>query len=282
MSRIRLLQAGGARKPLYIFPGIGGELSEFADLAQRLSRERSVYGVKLAGTEGECEPLREMQKLASLHAADLRMVQREGPYFLLGYSFGGALAFEVARELQSLGGRVGLVVLADSPAPGYPKFPSALVRAGAHVARLFRLGNRGRIAYLKARVERRLGLVRRLLGRNEREPVALVAAQGGEAPIDRRVLNALDEAYTYYVPTPLAIDVLVLSAETPPDLPAMKFDDALLGWGPMLRGRIIQCQTPGNHFDLFAPQNLEVLVQHVRAGLAQAERTYSSVEFAHA
>jgi thioesterase domain-containing protein len=106
--------------------------------------------------------------------------------------------------------------------------------------------------------------------------------QSGEPPIDRRVLNALDEAYCYYVPTPLAIDVLVLSADTPPDLPAMKFDDALLGWGPMLRGRIIQCQTPGTHFDLFAPQNLDVLVQHVRAGLAQAERSSSTLEFAHA
>ena len=262
-------------------------MSEFADLARRLSRDRSIYGVKLAGTLGECEPLREMQKLASLHAADIRTVQREGPYFLFGYSFGGALAFEVARELQALGGRVGLVVLADSPAPGYPEFPPALVRAGAHLAKLFKLGHRGRIAYLKARVERRVGVARRMLGMEEPPPVEAPVTHAAlhpsdEPPIERRVLNALDEAYHYYVPTPLATDVLVLSAENTPDLPAMKFDDALLGWGPVLRGRIIQCQTPGNHFDLFAPQNLEVLVQHVRAGLAQAERSYPSLEFAYA
>lgn len=263
-----------------MFPGIGGELSDFADLAQRLGRERSVYGVKLVGTENECEPLREMQQIASTHAAEIRLVQREGPYFLFGYSFGGALAFEVARELQALGGRVGLVVLADSPAPGYPPFPPVLARARAHLARLFKLGNDGRMAYLKARVQRRLHVLRRMLGREE--PAPQVVAPDSEPPIARRVLNALDEAYEYYVPTPLAIDVLILSADSTPDLPAMKFDDALLGWGPMLRGRIIQCQTPGNHFDLFAPPNLDVLVQHVRSSLAQAERTDAPLEFAYA
>jgi surfactin synthase thioesterase subunit len=99
MSRIRVLQATGTRKPLYIFPGIGGTLDTFADLARRFSGERPVYGVKMIGTENECEPLREMQQLASTHAADIRMVQRHGPYFVFGYSFGGALAFEVARAV---------------------------------------------------------------------------------------------------------------------------------------------------------------------------------------
>ena len=267
-----------------MFPGIGGELSDFADLARRLSRERPVYGVKLVGTEGECEPLREMQRLASLHAADIRHIQREGPYFLFGYSFGGALAFEVARELQALGGRVGLVILADSPAPGYPKFPPALVRAVAHVGRLLKFGNGGGITYLKGRIRRRIEVVRRMLGIEEPPPPApeTETTQQIEPPIDRRVLNALDEAYNYYVPTPLAIDVLILSAETQPDLPAMKFDDALLGWGDNLRGRIIQCQTPGTHFDLFAPHNLEILVQHIRAGLTQAERSDAPLGYAHA
>ncbi|HKU42205.1 MAG TPA: alpha/beta fold hydrolase [Polyangiales bacterium] len=265
------MEVGGIGTPVFIFPGIGGELSDFASLAKRLGRERAIYGVRLAGMQGECEPVREMQKLASIHAADLCLIQPRGPYILLGYSFGGSLALEVARELQSLGRRVGLLILADAPAPGYPELPPAHVRALAHLTRLLQLDTRARLDYFKSKVARRVHRVRRLLGMSE--PV--VAAQSpvhDEPPIDRRVLNALDEAYLNYRPTPLAVDALVLSCDVPPDLPGFKFDDPLLGWGPVLLGHIIQCQTPGTHFDLFSPSNLEVLAQHVRAGIAHAER----------
>jgi thioesterase domain-containing protein len=271
MSRIRVLQATGTRKPLYIFPGIGGTLDTFADLARRFSGERPVYGVKMIGTQNECEPLREMQQLASTHAADIRMVQRHGPYFLFGYSFGGALAFEVARELLSHGERVGLVAMADSPVPGYPKFPGPIKRAKAHVDTFLKLDGSARAAYLKARMENRLRTTKRLFGVRDQEEIA----ETPEDPIERRVLNALAEAYAHYVPTPLSVDVLFLSADTQPDWPATKFDDPLAGWGPVLRGRIIQCQTPGSHLNIFEPRNVGPLVEHLRAGLAQAERADS-------
>jgi hypothetical protein len=44
-------------------------------------------------------------------------VQPEGPYFLGGYSFGGLLVFEVARQLMTLGERVALLALLDGTAP---------------------------------------------------------------------------------------------------------------------------------------------------------------------
>ncbi|HKU38021.1 MAG TPA: thioesterase domain-containing protein [Polyangiales bacterium] len=269
MSRIRVLQATGTRKPLYIFPGIGGTLDTFVDLARRFSGERPVYGVKAVGEQNECEPLREMHQLAATHAADIRMVQRHGPYYLFGYSFGGSLAFEVARELMSHGERVGLVALADAPAPGYPKLPPAWRRAQAHVNTFYRLDKAGRLAYLKERVDRRVKRVRHMLG--IREPVQEVVA-AEENPVSQRVVNALAEAYKHYVPTPLSVDVLFLQAETQPDWPATKFDDPLAGWGPVLRGRIVQCQTPGSHLKIFDAQHVEVLVQHLKLGIAQAER----------
>ena len=273
MSRLRLLQATGSRKPLYVFPGIGGTLDTFVDLARSLSDERPVYGIKMVGAQGECEPLREVQQIASTHAADIRGVQAHGPYFLFGYSFGGVLAFETARELLSHGERVGLVAMADCPAPGYPKLPPAVVRARNHVRTFVNLKNSERLAYLRARVVNRAKVTGRLLG--VREPVEDVA-ENTEDPVERRVCNALAEAYQHYTPTPLSVDVLFLSAESKPDWPVQKYDDPMLGWGPVMRGRIIQCQTPGSHLSMFSPGNVEVLVQHLRAGLAQAERALHS------
>ncbi|TMS64801.1 thioesterase domain-containing protein, partial [Pseudoalteromonas sp. S1941] len=41
-------------------------------------------------------------------------IQPHGPYTLFGYSLGGNLAFEIAKELESRGQRVGDVVILDS------------------------------------------------------------------------------------------------------------------------------------------------------------------------
>jgi aspartate racemase len=266
---------------LYCFTGIGGRLDMYQHLAQQLRDERPVYGAKMIGTEGECDPLREIHQIASTHAADIRGVQPHGPYFLFGYWFGGALAFEVARELISHGERVGLVAMANAPAPGFPKLPSPVFRARTHVRNFMNLSNGQRAGWLRARVQNRLKVTGSVLG--VREPVDDVAEKT-EDPLERRIGSALAEAYVHYTPTPLSVDVLFLSPDIPPDWPPMKFDDPLLGWGPVMRGRIIQCQTPGSHLSMFDPGNVEVLVQHLRAGLAQAERALAgqpAVDAAH-
>lgn len=269
MSRLRVLQPTGARQPLYTFTNIGGQLDMYQHLARQFADERPVYGTKMIGSEGECEPLREIHQIASTHAADIRGVQPHGPYFLFGYWFGGVLAFEVARELLSHGERVGLVAMANCPAPGFPKIPSPLFRARAHVRNFLHLGHGKRAAWLRDRVQHRLKVTQSAIG--AREPVDDVA-DNTEDPLERRVGNALAEAYMHYAPTPLSVDVLFLSPDIPPDWPPTRFDDPLLGWGPVMRGRIIQCQTPGSHLSMFDPGNVEVLVQHLGAALAQSER----------
>jgi thioesterase domain-containing protein len=270
MSRLRLLQPSGSRQPLYAFTNIGGQLDVYQHLARLLADERPVYGVKMIGSEGECDPLREIHQIASTHAADIRGVQPHGPYFLFGYWFGGVLAFEVARELIAQGERVGLVTMANCPAPGFPKIPSPLFRARAHVKNFIQ--HRNRVAWLRERVEHRLKVTQTAIG--VREPVHDVADDPnnpGDA-LARRIGAALAEAYLHYAPTPLSVDVLFLSPDIPPDWPPTKFDDPLLGWGPVMRGRILQGQTPGSHLSMFDPGNVEVLVSHLRAALAQSER----------
>jgi thioesterase domain-containing protein len=176
------------------------------------------------------------------------------------------VAFEVARELLSHGERVGLVAMADCPAPGYPKPPPALVRAKSHLQNILRLSTRQRLDYLRDRIEHRIGRLQRWVGVS---PMDAIDAQ--EPPHLERVNAALHEAYQNYAPAPLSVDVLFLTADTPPDWPATVFDDPLMGWGPVLRGRISQCGVPGAHLSIFAPEHVPVLAERLRNALAQAE-----------
>jgi thioesterase domain-containing protein len=261
-----LLQAKGDGKPLFIFPGINGSPTTFIDLASRIGQARPVYGFHLIGTQQECEPVRKVGRLAQLYAAEIRHAQARGPYFLFGSSFGGVIAFEVARELLSHGERVGLVAMADCPAPGYPKPPPALIRAKTHLQNILRLSTQQRLDYLRDRLEHRIGRLQRWFGVSPEADI-----EQGEPRHLERVNAALHEAYQNYAPAPLSVDVLFLTADTPPDWPAIVFDDPLMGWGPVLRGRISQCGVPGAHLSIFAPEHVPVLAERLRNALAQAE-----------
>ena len=75
---------------------------------------------------------------ARRYVEKVRRVQREGPYQLIGYSFGGVIAYEMARQLLASGERVRFLGLLDAPAPGYV-FPLP-VRVRMHTANAAQLG----------------------------------------------------------------------------------------------------------------------------------------------
>ena len=59
-----------------------------------------------------------MESLAARHLEAVRSVQPEGPYLLGGWSFGGRVAFEMARQLEAAGQAVEPLVLIDAHAGG--------------------------------------------------------------------------------------------------------------------------------------------------------------------
>ena len=66
--------------------------------------------------------------LARRYVEVIRSQQARGPYRLLGFSFGGVLAFEIAQQIRAAGERVEMLVILDSDVPGTRK-PSSLRRA---------------------------------------------------------------------------------------------------------------------------------------------------------
>jgi thioesterase domain-containing protein len=56
----------------------------------------------------------------------MRSVQPRGPYFLGGHSFGGQVAYEIARQLQAAGDEVGVLVIFDTNAPHTQERPVGL------------------------------------------------------------------------------------------------------------------------------------------------------------
>jgi thioesterase domain-containing protein len=67
--------------------------------------------------------------MAALYCERVRAVRRSGPYLLGGWSMGGLIALEMARQLRAEGGEVGLLLLLDPPAPTSGSAPEASLAA---------------------------------------------------------------------------------------------------------------------------------------------------------
>ena len=88
----------------------------YKDLAKHLGVDQPIYGLSygIGDTTGHVPPLPDIKDLAKHYIQEMRSLQPNGPYLLMGYSFGGVVAYEIAQQLQDNDQQVALVVLFDS------------------------------------------------------------------------------------------------------------------------------------------------------------------------
>lgn len=109
-----LLNAGlQTMRPVFWFHGGLGGVEMYQDLSRQ--SDRPFYGIQARGWMSERAPLQGVAAMAAYYVHMILSVQPEGPYDLGGYSLGGVLAYEVARQLQELEHKVNTVVMLDSP-----------------------------------------------------------------------------------------------------------------------------------------------------------------------
>ena len=110
------LQAGDADiPPLYLVQPIGGTVYTYMSLVRQLGPQQPVYAFRASGIEPG-EPIHsDVPTIAAHNLAELLERQPQGPFQLGGHSSGGAVAYEMARQLVQRGLEVSSVVLLDTP-----------------------------------------------------------------------------------------------------------------------------------------------------------------------
>lgn len=107
---VKLKEGDEKKKPLILIHPIGGYVFCYKQLAECIKYEGSIYGVQAPQFPGS---LISLEEIASNYLRAIRSLQPEGPYFLLGASFGGLVAYEMARQLADSGQQVGLLAMLD-------------------------------------------------------------------------------------------------------------------------------------------------------------------------
>jgi len=112
------IQPKGSQPPIFFVHAVGGEVLYYEPLARALGGDQPFYAFqsKLANQAviGETS----MEELAATYLDELRSRFPGGPYILGGHSFGGLVAFEMARQLQAQGAEPRALIMLDVYVPG--------------------------------------------------------------------------------------------------------------------------------------------------------------------
>lgn len=269
------LQPHGTRPPFYCVHGIGGEILSFADLARHLGPDQPFYGLQSPRPGARPRPA-SLEALAAAYLAEVRAVQPHGPYYLGGVSFGGTVAFEMARQLRAAGETIGLLAVVDQRShPGRtraPVRPAALFEFLRNVPRWVRydLCETGPAAALT-----RLRLrARALLPRRGATAPGTAARQAGAAFDLARLPESYQKLLEYhyqillaYAPQAYPGRVTLLRARAQA-LTRLQASD--LGWGTLAGGGVEVVDVPGSHDTILREPYIGALAGRLRACLDRA------------
>ena len=107
------IRVHGDRPAIFCMHPRAGVSWNYTYLAPHIPSEYPMYGLQARGLNGEGELPSSVRDMASDYIAQIRSVQESGPYHLLGWSFGGIVAHEVAIQLQAAGEEIASLVIMD-------------------------------------------------------------------------------------------------------------------------------------------------------------------------
>lgn len=259
------LRTGSESEAVFFASGGGGHLFNFRRLAELLGGDESYYGLQLPGLSDESEPLDRIDAIAAEFLRQIRRVQPANPLHLVGYSFGGLVVYEMARQLAARGEAVGLVGLLDTPGPDAFHLRSLRRRLGFHFSTAAALGAGDQLRYFARMVSHRLRWLRLRSSQVENRVLS---------PTEQRLRTVreahLKAANAYTLP-PYGGRVWLFRAA--PEVPAIFVDaDPSYGWSAVCGGGVTVHPITGGHHTLFDEPHVHDLARALRAALVEAQQ----------
>ncbi|HEV2846382.1 MAG TPA: condensation domain-containing protein, partial [Thermoanaerobaculia bacterium] len=276
------IQPRGERTPLFCVHALGGEVFYYYRLARELGEDQPFYGLQARPVDGRAEaPRVTIEEMAAEYLEAMRSVQPAGPYLLAGYSFGGNLAFEMARQLTLAGEEVALLAILDQPIS--PGIEGAEVDTADVIAELARHHARGqgRTVEIDAEALRGLSLDDQLVRALEALGGPEALGPGFDVPMMRDLAlgwsarsTALERYRTSAYPGRItllradSVDADILR-ELPPQR-RLLYKDPTLGWGAVAAGGVEVHTVPGSHQTIVEAPYVETLAEVLGMCIARA------------
>lgn len=260
------IQPAGERPPCFWVHPMGGNVFCYAALSRALGNDQPFYAFQsrrqptmTGGLEG----------MAAHYCAELQRVQRQGPYFLGGWSMGGVVAFEMARQLSAAGHRIAHLTVVDAWAP----IPSQIAMESDEASALFGFAGDLGIPLDCERMDKLLSLAAeaRLAWIFEQAQAARVLLPGDDFDRVRSLFDTFEHnrsVLASYKAGPFAGRVTLFRAK---ENLGMSPSDPLLGWDQLTEGVELH-MVPGNHFTMLSVVEVSELAGTLTESLAAARK----------
>ena len=204
--------------------------------------------------------------MAADYVKAIRTIQPHGPYLLAGWSFGGSVAFEMARMLEQEGENVPLVLMIDAPSPyvdGYEpddvEFMLERLRpaAGLALTEVYEQGSRQNQLLYLFKEQKLAGLLAPDIDFKDAELRMKIHMHHNKIICEYRPVSPFQGKIIFFKPM----------EKIPFD---SRMGNPITDWASFARQGIEVHEAPGNHFNMFSPVNGPILARKIKACIEQS------------
>jgi amino acid adenylation domain-containing protein len=263
------IQTKGNKAPLYLIHGGGLHVLMFQTLAAQMGEDQPIYALQARGLNGEAEPLERIEDMAAHYIQEIERFNPNQPYILAGYSFGGLIAFEMAKQLKKSNKKLLKLCVFDTVIKEeLTALDHSLSEKVAIVGKKIAWNLKDLIQHPQNNLSYRKYIYQRRL--NNWKHKVFNGGKNNWSNVDNQLSDLVNksnfEAWNHYKITPYEGDLYLFKAKE------QRFfikDKHYLGWGPYVKGNIHLLDVPGDHLNLFNPPNGVVVAQILREVLEQ-------------
>ena len=275
------VQPNGSKRPFFCVHAVGGDVICYHALARHLGTDQPFFGIQAKGLDGREEPDTCVEEMAARYIDAMQTVDPHGPYMLGGFSSGGTICYEMARQLISAGKQVRHAAILESIAD-YADLSVSLSRSRA-VAGFLRnlpkwlyddlLRSSPRSIWHRTLGRLRIRRTRRAKGRHTSNGPAELDIRDllgvAQLPDSRhRFLQTHYRALLRHRPKPIDVRLTIFRTRTRPLFAQHEHD---LGWGRLVPDAKV-CVIPGAHEGMLREPHVGVLAQMLGDSLHEATR----------
>ncbi|MEZ5039492.1 MAG: condensation domain-containing protein [Saprospiraceae bacterium] len=255
------IRASGKRPPLFCIHAGGAHVFFYNAMAYHLGPDQPVYALQPVGLDGISSYHNSVEEMATDYLEEIRSIQPEGPYYLLGTCFSNAVCFEMAKQLERAGQSTALLAIIDSPVHDVsfvnpPNLIEKIQRIPGRIQRLiqrFREDAKGAVAKM---IAAKRNTLRDIVDNN------FYALKNKQAQNLMSIQNKLADLYLQYEWTPYQGKVTLIRSR---QFHENKNNDYhLTQWGDLAAEGLATYVVEGNHDTLFDEPDVQHLARQLQ------------------
>jgi amino acid adenylation domain-containing protein len=241
------IKPSGTKTPLFLIHGGGLNILLFKSVSNYFDPEQPLYGIQALGLNKKTDVPADLEAISAKYIEEILKVSPEGPYAIAGYSLGGFIAFEIAKQLKAMGKEIKLLGVIDTYAGSASTHAeSTLCRMGKKVRRQFYkipFFIKSILVYPKESLMYQVNFVKKKLGKifavkDEHTDKEIFSAY------EQQIYKRYSQALNNYVLTPFDVKITLFRVNKR----LYYLDDQVnLGWDKFAKRGVDIHQVPGDH-----------------------------------